>query len=898
VRKGELLMKVATKAYKIRSEKDNKQIKTWVASVIMIFLLFFVIALFDVTLGVKDTKTLWLTVMCGIPIVTFGLCVYIYAKTLGNLAYITALVTQAAAFAVVVYDAQPLHRYFFMSIIIMGTFSLIRTFKQMIWLIAVSSIFNLLVLIFLAPLPQIESLDFHTFLYMFLLYFFTSFLMLLQSYSVTQKESHSDKALEAFSSLLVSTPNLMVITDKESQVRFISEPMARFAGFSQPGFAIGQPLLDLFTERELKLMFSTAFEAEGLSESIIPITIDNEKRYFKVIADKLTGEVGGSFIDISDITQLENSKRAAEKSQKEAEYANAAKSQFLATMSHEIRTPMNAILGITQMELNDQGTEKNIDALEKIYTSGNTLLGIINDILDLSKIESGKLELSQVDYDVPGIIYDSAQLNVVRIGTKNIKFLIDVDENLPSRMIGDELRIRQILNNLLSNAFKYTAEGHVKLAINHHLKENDEINLKISVEDTGQGLKPEDCEKLFAEEYMRFNTEFNRETEGTGIGLNITQNLVRLMNGEIKVESEYGKGSVFTVNILQKVVPNATPIGAKVSEKLKNFDFDGKKERRNIILEIMPYGKILVVDDVETNLYVARGLMSPYQLQIDTAVSGFEAIEMVKTNTYDIIFMDHMMPVLDGIETTKKIRRAGYEGTIIALTANAIVGNDKMFRENGFDDFISKPIDVRQLNAILNRWVRDKHPDKAEKYSPQIVGDDVLSVPQVSPKLLKIFCEDAKKAMDVLRTSDISLFTTTVHAMKSALANIGKTAESEQASKLEEAGRKKDNAFISAHIDSFIGTLENLIKEYSTHEIEYDDSDITEDISFLKEQLLLVKSACDDYNSVTALAILDSLKDMKWKNKTMAAIEKIHYTIFFESDFDKAVELVERFFEN
>ena len=398
-----------------------------------------------------------------------------------------------------------------------------------------------------------------------------------------------------------------------------------------------------------------------------------------------------------------------------AEAATRSKSEFLAMMSHEIRTPMNAVIGLTQIELQKADLpDKYADAFEKIYNSSSSLLGIINDILDMSKIETGKLEINPVEYNTANLINDAIQLNVVRIDSKQIQFMLDIDETLPSRLYGDELRIKQILNNLLSNAIKYTEKGYVKLTA-AYTAEGGDVMLRFAVEDTGQGLKPENKGRLFLE-YSRFNNEANRATEGTGLGLYITKKLADLMGGAIWVESEYGKGSVFTVTVRQKVVDSAA-IGPELAEQLRSFKFTDDRQitELQIVREAMPYGSVLIVDDVRTNLHVAKGLLSPYELKIDTAHSGFEVIEKVQAanggsgNTYDVIFMDHMMPRMDGIETTQKLRASGYDGVIIALTANAIVGNEEMFAQNGFDGFLSKPIDVRQLDAALNRFIRDKH---------------------------------------------------------------------------------------------------------------------------------------------------------------------------------------------
>jgi signal transduction histidine kinase/CheY-like chemotaxis protein len=405
------------------------------------------------------------------------------------------------------------------------------------------------------------------------------------------------------------------------------------------------------------------------------------------------------------------------KKSKQSETASKSKSEFLAAMSHEIRTPMNAILGISQIQLHDEDLpDKYIMAFQKIHSSGSNLLIIINDILDLSKIETGKLELNPIVYHVPSLLNDAVQMTLLHLGSKQLELILNIDENLPSRLIGDELRLKQILNNLLSNAVKYTDIGYIRLTVDH-FQDGDGVILNLIVEDTGQGIKPEDLKNLFTE-YTRFNLAANRATQGTGLGLNITKSFIELMGGSIKTESVYGKGSTFIVEVRQKTF-ECSIIGAEIVSKLRNFTYTNERLMADvqIIYTPMPYGRVLVVDDVELNLYVAEGSLNPYNLQIQTASSGYEAIELVNSGKiYDIIFMDHFMPGIDGIETTKEIRKLGYPGVIVALTANALVDNDKMFKQNGFDGFLAKPIDIRQLNNILNKYIRDRHPEEAEKY--------------------------------------------------------------------------------------------------------------------------------------------------------------------------------------
>ena len=406
---------------------------------------------------------------------------------------------------------------------------------------------------------------------------------------------------------------------------------------------------------------------------------------------------------------------------------NQQKSNFLTIMSHEIRTPMNAIMGIAEAQLLDQDetVPSGIrEAFDRIYYSGNLLLQIISDLLDLSKAEAGKLDIRPERYEIASLINEVVHLNKIRFDSKPVGFKLQVDENIPKSLVGDELRIKQILNNLLSNAFKYTWRGEVRLSITSEPCENipEEVMLVFTVSDTGQGIATQDLEHLFTE-FTRFNLNANRSVLGAGLGLNITQSLVDMMQGEIIVESELEKGTTFTVRLPQKLsgVPPAVlgkELAANLEEGVRfsnsNSFIQGlshvsKFKKPPLLREPMPYGRVLIVDDVEMNLFVAKLLMRPYDLQIDTASSGYEAIDRIKGGEdYDIVFIDHMMPKMDGMETTRKIRDLGYTRPVVAFTANAMAGQADFFLSNGFDDFISKPIDIHILNAVLKKYIRNK----------------------------------------------------------------------------------------------------------------------------------------------------------------------------------------------
>ena len=436
--------------------------------------------------------------------------------------------------------------------------------------------------------------------------------------------------------------------------------------------------------------------------------------------------------------------RIYEREKERAEAATRAKAEFLANISHEIRTPLNAIMGLGEIELAKNHPSETQSNLEKMNSSGMSLLSIINDLLDISKIESGRFDLILGEYGTTSFINDTVNLNMVRIGSKPIIFQLDIDEKLPQKLYGDELRLKQILNNLLSNAIKYTKEGYVRLKIRSvPTPEENKINLVCSVEDSGIGIREDDMVKLFSA-YNQVDTRSNRHIEGTGLGLSISKNLVQLMGGTINVRSEYGKGSVFTVEIPQ-AVSDAAAIGREMADSLTNFRFSTKKrERRRTMRNPMPYGKVLVVDDVSTNLDVAKGMMLPYGLTIDCVTSGMESIKIIEEEKvrYDAVFMDHMMPGMDGIDTVKIIRNEipgeyARKVPIIALTANAIIGNDKMFLANGFNDFLSKPIDLSKLDVVLQKWVRNREKEASAEWAPlieKLLWDDSLDEEDPAPE--------------------------------------------------------------------------------------------------------------------------------------------------------------------
>ncbi|MCL2602899.1 MAG: ATP-binding protein [Defluviitaleaceae bacterium] len=711
--------------------------------------------------------------------------------------------------------------------------------------------------------------------------------------------------------MLEHSPNLIVLMDANGKYITGTPRMLNEIGIDinllneNNFFNVAAPAVPEAFIALLRENFMRVIEKEEPFEYNERVLLTNgREHYFSICYIPFKNESGnviGVMLNIQDITQIHAALDAAER-------ANSAKSNFLATMSHEIRTPMNAILGIAQIQMQDADLPPvYATELEKIYNSGNNLLGIINDILDMSKIETGKMEINRVEYDVPSLINDAVQLNIVRIGSKPIEFILEIDENLPLRLIGDELRLKQILNNLLSNGIKYTESGHVKLTVTHS-RENGSIALHLLVEDTGQGMTHEDRDLLFSE-YTRFNAEANRKTEGTGLGLSITKKLVELMDGTIWAESEYGKGSVFMVMVKQKTV-DCEPIGAELAEQLCSFKFRGHKQFADLQItrEPMPYGKVLIVDDVETNLYVAKGLMTPYQIQIETVLSGFAAIaKITEEHRYDIVFMDHMMPQMDGIETTHRLRAMGYKDTIVALTANALAGNDEMFRSEGFDGFISKPIDIRELNNVLNKFIRDKQPPdvltaaRAQSEIADTAGDTVKKDTEAADvELLTIFVKDAEKALPVIRTAmteDLRLYVVNVHAMKSALANIGEREASAAADILETAGKKRNMEIIKSETEPFLEKLESIIARIKAElPAEEASAAADSDPQLLRDRLAQIAAACDEYDDTAIEAALSELRQMQWTKETNELLSVIAEHVL-HSDFESAAELVQGYFK-
>jgi len=434
-----------------------------------------------------------------------------------------------------------------------------------------------------------------------------------------------------------------------------------------------------------------------------PISVDDRVYNFeeRQLVHKSLGE--SKMYVIIDATKHYQHLKEMEREKQIADAANKAKSEFLANMSHEIRTPINAVLGMDEMILRESSEDAIKDYAMDIQAAGRTLLTLINDILDLNKIESGKMEIVPAEYDLSSVIYDISNMIRVRAEDKKLEFHVSVSSDIPAKLYGDDVRIRQILMNLLTNAIKYTPSGEVCFRIS--LKEKSDASggtdvvLRFEVQDTGIGIKPEDMDKLFSK-FGRIEEERNRNIEGTGLGMPITMHLLSLMESKLNIESKYGKGSLFSFDLKQKIV-NETPIG-DYERRIK--DLMSKKYTYTESFTA-PDACVLVVDDNKINRKVFKSLLKKTQIQIMEADSGYQAIELASATGFDIVFMDHMMPGMDGVEAMKKIKELKdgpcANTPMIALTANAIEGAKEEYLEEGFDGYLSKPVMPEELLAVM-----------------------------------------------------------------------------------------------------------------------------------------------------------------------------------------------------
>ncbi|MDR1395365.1 MAG: response regulator, partial [Deltaproteobacteria bacterium] len=507
-----------------------------------------------------------------------------------------------------------------------------------------------------------------------------------------------------------------------------------------------------------------------------------------------------------------------------ARTANLAKSLFLSQMSHEIRTPMNAVIGMSELASRDYGRERALEYIENIKRAGHHLMALVNDILDVSKIESGHLEIQSSPYETASLFNDVLTLVAVRLKESQVKLLTEISPSIPAVLIGDAARVKQILLNLLVNAVKYTREGYIKLIVREEKLPNGFLRLKAVVEDTGIGIKREDLGLLF-KDFSRLEPDRNAGIEGSGLGLAIVRALCRAMDGQIMVQSQYGRGSIFSVTFIQQA-SDLKPMGDLKDIALSRIETQS-------VSFAAPEAEVLVVDDLPTNILVVKGLLIPYQFRVISCTNGRQAIELVREKVFDVILMDHMMPGMDGLEATSIIRAmddpARSQVPIVALTANALSGMREFFLEAGFNDFLSKPIDLAKLDAILKRWIPagkrqifspvpaakpSPAPERPEPAWPSIAGLDVgLGLSRAGGsmetyrKVLEDFRLDTEAAMvkmeKVTTEESRTGFIAKIHSLKSGLASIGAVELATMAALMEKSGRDGDLFQINFRLPKF-----------------------------------------------------------------------------------------------
>lgn len=643
-------------------------------------------------------------------------------------------------------------------------------------------------------------------------------------------------------------------SDPRNSVKTVTKGILDKGGVG-PVLAVTNDNEVLFYNKEFVQLFPEIINSASISAYPEMMRLFKDEEYVSEVLSKIyevrqetiaEENVQGKFVWLVDITGHYKTNKKLTELKEMADAANKAKSNFLANMSHEIRTPINTVLGMDEIILREATDVQIKSYAENIRDAGTTLLSLVNDLLDFSKIECGKMEILPVEYEIANVLTEVINMIEIKAANKKLEFKAIVAEDMPYLLFGDEIRLKQVITNLLTNAVKYTEEGSVILKVDWKEAGDSSVSLVVSVIDTGIGIKEEDLSRLFVS-FERIEERRNRNIEGTGLGISITKELLELMNSSLNVRSEYGVGSTFSFTLKQGI-RDRKPVG-KFREK---YAYSNEKSKKYRTTFVAPNAKILVVDDNSMNLSVVEGLLKNTTIQVDCANSGAAALELCNDMKYDIIFMDHMMPYMDGIETLKNIKAAtdgpNIDTPVIVLTANAVSGAKEMYLQEGFVDYMSKPIQGKRLEEKIveflpeDKYVMIEYDDMEKKLYQNLwkaVADDISSEYQFKILDIPMAVESAegdkdcviflfesfrdnvdKNKTDIVSSyekEDYSNYTIFVHALKSTSKMIGAQNLSEMARKMEESGKAGEFDYIRENYDAMIAEYDAVVAEINDY---------------------------------------------------------------------------------
>ena len=740
---------------------------------------------------------------------------------------------------------------------------------------------------------------------------------------------------------------VMVISMK-GKITMLNPAAEHMLGLTQED--IGNSFINVFLTREgtddfNEVILDTVYEKEKVSNMPVDYMLEGETRNLSLTTSYIQNDGEKSVVvvmeDVTELNELRDAQTALDKIKKlnreyekakdEAVRANEAKSLFLSNMSHEIRTPINAVLGMNEMILRECTDKQLLSYAANIRSSGKTLLFLINDILDMSKIESGKMEIVRVEYAPEDLMMDLWNVIFLRAQEKGLQIEFTLDKTLPRVLFGDDVRIKQVVTNLLTNAVKYTPQGRIEMKVAYERRGEGELALIISVKDTGMGIRKEDMGKLF-ESFQRLDEEKNRNIEGTGLGMNITMSLLKLMDGEMKVESEYGKGSDFTVTIPQRIV---------CGEPTGDFEAIRKRREQNLSKKQQtfeaPEASVLVVDDNSMNLTVFQSLLKRTKMKITTADSGRHCLELVKKERYHMIFMDHMMPEMDGIETLHAIRNLtdcpNADTPVIVLTANALSGAREGYLKEGFADFLTKPIDGVVLEETVERYLPEELVRRAENgtQEPEKTGGEIdcehylqygISIEnglshakndeEMYLELVRMFIRerDKQEELDQFRIrQNMKDYAIRVHGLKGNARTLGAERLADAAFAHEKESKAGNAEYVNSHWEELLSIWEETLLGFQEYSNTYgkDENDkygaadggYTASDSGGEDMLRLTESDfekaasyLDDFETDKAVAQLREWIGSPLEPAVRERIKNVLIALEDEFDEDKAIALL------